>query len=82
MKTAQTPASPLISGSRTRSNIDTKRYYSASDLDHDKDGQDEVPGAFPFTRGRHRTRPGNGSWIQRELSGEGSPERANEQLRY
>jgi len=40
------------------------------------------PGTYPFTRGRLRppqARPRG--WIQRELSGEGSPRRSNEQLR-
>jgi methylmalonyl-CoA mutase N-terminal domain/subunit len=36
------------------------------------------PGSYPFTRGRLRAPQG---WIQRELSGEGSPRRSNEQLR-
>lgn len=40
------------------------------------------PGAYPFTRGRlRRGNAGAGGWIQRELSGEGSPARSNEQLR-
>jgi len=43
------------------------------------------PGAYPYTRGRigppaARTRRRRG-WIHRELSGEGSPRRSNEQLR-
>jgi methylmalonyl-CoA mutase N-terminal domain/subunit len=40
------------------------------------------PGSYPFTRGRLRPPHGRpGGWIQRELSGEGSPCRSNEQLR-
>jgi methylmalonyl-CoA mutase, N-terminal domain len=40
------------------------------------------PGSYPFTRGRLRPPHGRpGGWIQRELSGEGSPHRSNEQLR-
>jgi methylmalonyl-CoA mutase N-terminal domain/subunit len=40
------------------------------------------PGSYPFTRGRLRPPHGRaGGWIQRELSGEGSPRRSNEQLR-
>src|SRR5918994_6751880 len=40
------------------------------------------PGTYPFTRGRLRpAHAGSGGWIQRELSGEGSPRRSNEQLR-
>ena len=50
-------------------------------LDYARDLGD--PGEFPFTRGR---RPPRGSgvtagWIQRELSGEGSPARSNRQFR-
>lgn len=41
----------------------------------------EVPGEFPYTRGKRLPRPGQ-SWILRELSGEGSPRRSNEQLKY
>jgi methylmalonyl-CoA mutase N-terminal domain/subunit len=40
------------------------------------------PGVYPFTRGRRRPPTGRpGGWIHRELSGEGSPRRSNEQLR-
>jgi methylmalonyl-CoA mutase N-terminal domain/subunit len=41
------------------------------------------PGTFPFTRGRRAPSPDGaaGAWIQRELSGEGSPRRSNEQFR-
>jgi methylmalonyl-CoA mutase N-terminal domain/subunit len=50
-----------------------------ADIDYGRIGD---PGSYPFTRGRLRpphARPGG--WIQRELSGEGSPRRSNEQLR-
>src|SRR5262249_41242058 len=40
------------------------------------------PGTYPFTRGRRRPPHARSSgWIQRELSGEGSPRRSNEQFR-
>jgi methylmalonyl-CoA mutase cobalamin-binding domain/chain len=40
------------------------------------------PGSYPFTRGRLRPPHARArGWIQRELSGEGSPRRSNEQLR-
>jgi methylmalonyl-CoA mutase N-terminal domain/subunit len=47
--------------------------------DYDRDVAD--PGSYPFTRGRLRPRHAPaGGWIQRELSGEGSPRRSNRQL--
>src|ERR1700721_3414225 len=40
------------------------------------------PGAYPYTRGRLGPPAGRRrGWIHRELSGEGSPRRSNEQLR-
>ena len=41
------------------------------------------PGEFPFTRGRRTPHRGavTSGWIQRELSGEGSPARSNAQFR-
>jgi methylmalonyl-CoA mutase N-terminal domain/subunit len=61
------------SGFRSASGIPLRPFY----------GPDEgAPGTYPFTRGRLRpphARPGG--WIQRELSGEGSPRRSNQQLR-
>ncbi len=45
------------------------------------EGDDEnAPGAYPYTRGKRLPRPGQ-SWILRELSGEGTPERSNEQFK-
>jgi len=54
------------------------RPHDTTGLDYARDLGD--PGEYPYTRGR---RPVNttGSWIQRELSGEGSPSRSNEQFR-
>jgi len=40
------------------------------------------PGQYPYTRGRRATAPDSGGWIQRELSGEGEPERSNAQIKY
>jgi len=53
----------------------------AADLDYQRDLGD--PGEFPFARGRRAPRPQDASagWIQRELSGEGSPARSNAQFR-
>ena len=65
----------------TRSGIALKSFYDLSDWRHADDDQ-EQPGSFPFTRGRFARMRGDGSWIQRELSGEGSPADSNRQLRY
>jgi methylmalonyl-CoA mutase, N-terminal domain len=57
------------------------RFYGPADVgtDYSRIGD---PGEYPFTRGRlHPPRAQPGGWIQRELSGEGSPRRSNEQLR-
>jgi methylmalonyl-CoA mutase, N-terminal domain len=54
-----------------------RRFYTPADAGTDYSGIGD-PGSYPFTRGR--LRPPHG-WIQRELSGEGSPRRSNEQLR-
>ncbi len=49
-------------------------------LDYDSDLGD--PGSFPFTRGGRGALSKAGGWTHRELSGEGSPRRSNEQLHY
>lgn len=59
---------------KSRSGIPLNPWYGA-------DG-DEAPGQFPFTRGRLGSERGGGSWIQRELSGEGDPAASNAQIRY
>jgi methylmalonyl-CoA mutase N-terminal domain/subunit len=57
------------------------RFYGPADVDPDYDRIGD-PGTYPFTRGRLRPPHGRpGGWIHRELSGEGSPRRSNEQLR-
>ncbi len=65
----------------SRSGIPLKQVYTPEDVqDLDYDRNLNAPGAFPYTRGR---RLGAGTaWIQRELSGEGGPERSNEQFKY
>ena len=42
----------------------------------------EVPGTYPYTRGRHRPAQAGHGWIHRELSGEGNARRSNEQIKY
>jgi methylmalonyl-CoA mutase N-terminal domain/subunit len=57
------------------------KFYGPADVDADYRRIGD-PGEYPFTRGRLRPPHGRpGGWIQRELSGEGSPRRSNEQLR-
>ncbi|MDP6709202.1 MAG: methylmalonyl-CoA mutase family protein, partial [Alphaproteobacteria bacterium] len=64
---------------KSRSGIPLEPFY---EKDGGDDGDLGAPGAFPYTRGRHaRTRSG-GSWIQRELCGEGSPTDSNKLIRY
>ncbi len=67
---------------RTRSGVPLQSHYSATDRQNRVARDAEAPGEFPFTRGRFATMRSGGSWIQRELSGEGSPTESNEQLRY
>jgi methylmalonyl-CoA mutase, N-terminal domain len=65
---------------RSRSGLPLKSFYSASD--HADKGAGDVPGAYPFTRGRLRPASADHGWIHRELSGEGDANRSNEQLKY
>ncbi len=62
----------------SRSGIPLRPYYEG------RSGPDrmEPPGEYPYTRGRRAAAPDTGGWIQRELSGEGSPERSNAQIKY
>ena len=69
----------MTNDAKTRSGIPLKAFYEAEGGVSDDLG---APGTYPYTRGRYaRTRSG-GSWIQRELSGEGSPTESNELMRY
>ncbi len=63
-----------MSQMKSRSGIELKDFFQRAD------GTDEKPGEFPYTRGRRAKT--SGTWIQRELSGEGPPSRSNEQFRY
>ena len=56
------------------------RPRDTAGLDYERDLGD--PGSFPYARGRRAPTPDGpaGAWIQRELSGEGSPRRSNEQF--
>lgn len=69
-------------GSRTSAaGIPLRPVYRPADVtDQDYDRDLGEPGRYPYTRGR-RASDATGAWIQRELSGEGSPRRSNEQFR-
>jgi methylmalonyl-CoA mutase, N-terminal domain len=72
-----------MSASATDAGVPVRPVYRPADaaaLDYERDLGD--PGEFPFTRGR-RAANGRaaGGWIHRELSGEGSPRRSNEQFK-
>ncbi len=67
----------------SQSKIPLKPFYTPDDiagLDYGARLQD--PGAYPYTRGRRAGAAHSGAWIQRELSGEGTPARSNAQFRY
>jgi methylmalonyl-CoA mutase N-terminal domain/subunit len=71
-------------GPATDAGISLRPAYGPEEiagLDYERDLGD--PGEFPFARGRRAPRPGGATagWIQRELSGEGSPSRSNQQFR-
>lgn len=61
---------------KSRSGIPLQRAYNAPD------GSSEIPGEFPYSRGRLSNPHAKASWIQRELSGEGNGNRSNEQIHY
>ena len=78
---AVTTESPALA---TDAGVPLRLFYGPEDarpLDYERDLAD--PGEFPYTRGRRAPKPGgaNSAWIQRELSGEGSPRRSNQQFR-
>ncbi|MGD0073429.1 MAG: acyl-CoA mutase large subunit family protein [Candidatus Binataceae bacterium] len=68
-------------GRYTPSGIPIKDYYGPQDA-NGANRQVEVPGTFPFTRGRRAQAMAVGGWIQRELSGEGDGKRSNRQFHY
>jgi len=71
---------------RTQSGIPLKPFYTGADVSSGADDEASRarmsdPGVYPFTRGRMSSPRGRDSWIQQELSGEGTPRRSNEQFR-
>lgn len=67
-------------GTHSRSGIPLQDFYTAAD--RGADAAAELPGAYPFARGRARPSNAERGWIHRELSGEGDPRRSNQQLKY
>jgi methylmalonyl-CoA mutase, N-terminal domain len=60
--------------------VPLRPFYAPGDGSRDYAGIGD-PGAYPYTRGRMRPLAARRrGWIHRELSGEGSPRRSNEQL--
>src|SRR5580693_9855863 len=59
--------------------IPLRSFYAPGDDSRDYAGIGD-PGTYPYTRGRMRPLAARRrEWIHRELSGEGSPRRSNEQ---
>ena len=69
-------AAPIAVPRITRSGVTLASAYN------DPAGGGETPGEFPYTRGRRRAAHGAATWIQRELSGEGTGAHSNAQIRY
>ena len=78
-------SAPIADAARaTDAGVPLRPVYGPDDaaaVDYERDLGN--PGDFPFTRGRRAPSPHRaaGAWIQRELSGEGSPRRSNGQFR-
>lgn len=67
----------------THSGIPLKPVYTTDDIQpFDYHQKLNEPGSFPYTRGIRSDLHKRRIWIQRELSGEGGPQKSNEQLRY
>ena len=70
----------------TDSGIPLRSFYTEDDVAGVNEREDptahlSVPGEYPFTRGRLASPRRRESWIQQELSGEGTARRSNEQFR-
>jgi methylmalonyl-CoA mutase, N-terminal domain len=63
----------------TDSGIEVKPVYTAGDL---RRGEQELPGAFPFTRGPYETMYRGRPWTMRQYAGFGSAEETNARFRY
>jgi len=68
---------------RTESGIPLEAVYGPADrADADYASRLGDPGQFPYTRGVRAPSGRRGGWILREFSGEGDPQRSNEQFRF
>ena len=72
-----------MSERRSESGIPLEPVYGPADRrDADYASRLGDPGEFPYTRGVRAPSGRRGTWIQRELSGEGDPRRSNAQFRF
>jgi len=70
-----------MTDSHSESGIPLKPVYGPEDWDASRYASSlGDPGQFPFARGPRPAGGGRRGWIQRELSGEGDPERSNQQF--
>ncbi len=65
----------------TASGLPVKNHYTAQDLPT-LDGQADLPGQFPYTRGIHPTQYRGRLWTMRQYAGFGSAAQANARYRY
>jgi len=63
---------------RTLSGIELKECYLAADTQ----GEEEIPGQYPFTRGIHKDMYRRRFWTRRQQSGFGTPEESNERIHF
>src|SRR4249920_1318922 len=63
----------------TDSGIEVKPVYTADDV---RRGEQELPGAFPYTRGPYETMYRGRPWTVRQYAGFGSAEETNARFRY
>ncbi len=67
----------------TESGIEVKPVYTAEDMEHLDPIQDiGEPGAYPYTRGIHRTMFRDRLWTMRQYSGFGTPRDSNQRYKY
>jgi methylmalonyl-CoA mutase, N-terminal domain len=63
----------------TLSGMDVRPLYTSEDL---KDGQEELPGQYPYTRGIHPTGYRGRLWTMRQFSGFATAEQTNRRYKY
>ncbi len=62
----------------TLSGIEMKEFYQRDDRQNDE----PLPGAYPFTRGIHQDMYRTRLWTRRQQSGFGTPEESNDRIHY